>query len=91
MLPRKIPQRLCCGCGQMKPKRELVRVARAADGTISFDTTGKSNGRGAYICANPEGLEKAKKGRRFERAFGCAVDESLFEELKDVFAKKQNN
>lgn len=85
--PRKVPQRLCCGCGEMKPKRELVRVLRDTGGIISYDLTGKRNGRGAYICPNTDCLEKAKKGRRLERAFGCQIDESLFEELQNEFSK----
>lgn len=90
MQPRKIPQRLCCGCGEMKPKRELIRILKGTDGTISYDMTGKRNGRGAYICPNTECLEKAKKGRRLERAFGCRIEESLFEELYNEFKKQDN-
>ena len=64
MKPKKIPMRLCLGCGEMKPKRELIRVVKAPDGEISLDTTGKKSGRGAYICPDPGCLEKAQKARR---------------------------
>ena len=56
--PRKVPIRRCSGCGEGKPKKELVRVVRAADGAISLDLTGKKPGRGAYICPNPACLDR---------------------------------
>ena len=75
--PKKIPLRMCAGCGEMKPKKELVRVVRApvkevdgveTGGEVSLDLTGRKPGRGAYVCRNPECLKKAQKARRFERA-----------------------
>ena len=53
MQMRKVPMRMCTGCGQMKPKRELVRVVKSQDGEIALDLTGKKAGRGAYVCRDP--------------------------------------
>ena len=61
MQMRKVPMRMCTGCGQMKPKRELVRVVKSQDGEISLDLTGKKAGRGAYVCHNIECLQKSRK------------------------------
>lgn len=80
--PRKIPMRMCIGCGEMKPKKELVRVVKDKDGNVSMDLTGKKAGRGAYLCPNPECLEKAQKSRRLERAFSQQISEELYQNLK---------
>ena len=80
--PRKIPMRKCVGCNEMKPKRELTRVVRSPEGTISLDFTGKANGRGAYLCPSAECLKKARKRRSLERAFSCAVDGLIYDELE---------
>ena len=63
MAIKKIPMRKCLGCMEQKPKKELVRVVKSADGDISLDLTGKKNGRGAYICPEVSCLEKAKKAK----------------------------
>ena len=60
MKVKKIPMRMCLGCSEMKPKRELIRVVKSAEGEISLDLTGKKNGRGAYICENIECLKAAR-------------------------------
>lgn len=87
MKTRKIPQRVCLGCGQSKPKRDLIRVVKSPEGEISLDLTGKKSGRGAYICNDIECLLKARKERKFERAFSCQIDSEIFDamekELKD--------
>lgn len=80
--PKKQPMRMCTGCGEMKPKRELIRVVRNAAGEVSLDFTGKKPGRGAYVCNNPECLKKAAKTKRLERAFGCAVPAEVYEALE---------
>lgn len=77
---------MCTGCGEMKPKKELVRIVRNAAGEISLDTTGKKPGRGAYICKDPQCLKKAKKAKRLERAFGGAVPEEIFSRLEEELA-----
>ncbi len=83
MKPRKIPMRQCLGCSEMKPKKELIRVVKSPEGEISLDLTGKKNGRGAYICRSTECYDKARKARRFERAFSCRIDESVYEVMAD--------
>lgn len=75
---KKIPMRMCTGCGEMKPKKELVRVVKSPEGTVSLDTTGRSPGRGAYICPNPECLKKAKKSRKLERTFAAQIPEEVY-------------
>ena len=63
------PQRMCIGCREMKEKHDLIRVVKNKEGNISFDTTGKLSGRGAYVCKTRECLEKAVKNKGFERSF----------------------
>ncbi len=81
MQKKKIPMRQCVGCREMKPKRELIRVVRAPECEISLDFRGKAPGRGAYVCANPACLARAKKSRALERAFGCPVPDEVFDQL----------
>lgn len=81
MQQRKIPMRKCTGCGEMKPKKELVRIVRSPEGDISMDLTGKKSGRGAYICHSAECLAAAQKAKRLERAFECAVPGEVWERL----------
>lgn len=64
---KKIPTRTCTGCREEKNKKDLIRIVRNKDGEVFLDTTGKQNGRGAYICHNCECLEKALKNRGLER------------------------
>ena len=93
MKQKKIPMRKCTGCGEMKPKRELVRIVKApevkdengeviAAGEVSLDLSGKKPGRGAYICNNPECLKKAVKARRLERAFSMQIPDEVFDEIQ---------
>ena len=89
MKQRKIPLRKCCGCGEMKPKKELVRVVRAPEredengektgGEISLDLTGRKAGRGAYVCPSLECLQKARKTRKFEREFSCKIPDEVYD------------
>ncbi len=81
MQQKKIPLRQCGGCGEMKPKRELVRVVRSPEGEVSLDLTGRKNGRGSYICKNVECFEKAIKRKSFERAFGMKIPEETAENI----------
>ena len=78
MKPKKIPMRMCLGCNEMKPKKELIRVVKSPEGEISLDFTGKKSGRGAYICRNTECFTKARKARRFEKAFSCRIDDDIY-------------
>ena len=82
MKPRKIPMRMCVGCRQMKPKKELVRVVRSQDGSVVVDRTSKMPGRGAYLCAEPACLEKAVKARMLDRALDAKVGPEVLEALK---------
>lgn len=83
MKVKKIPQRMCIGCQTMKPKKELIRVVKNAEGIIKIDLTGKSPGRGAYICKSSECLEKAIKQKRFEKAFETRISEEIYNGLRD--------
>ncbi|MFQ9871795.1 MAG: RNase P modulator RnpM [Oscillospiraceae bacterium] len=83
MQTKKIPMRMCSGCGEMKPKRELVRVVKSPQGEISMDLTGRKAGRGAYVCKNPECLQKAQKARRLERSFSMQIPQEVYERLKE--------
>lgn len=83
MKVKKIPQRMCIGCQEMKPKKELIRVVKNSEGDIKVDLTGKAPGRGAYICKSAECLEKAIKGKRLEKNFETKIDESIFQRLRE--------
>ncbi len=82
MKTRKIPMRMCLGCGEIKPKKELIRIVRSKEGEISLDLTGKKPGRGAYLCRNPECLKKARKTKRVERAFACTINDELYDRME---------
>lgn len=82
MKTKKIPMRMCLGCGEMKPKRELIRVVKSKEGDISLDLTGKKSGRGAYICKSIECFEKARKARKFERSFSCMISEDIYNSME---------
>ena len=79
---RKIPQRQCLGCNEHKPKMELLRVVRTADGAIELDFTGKKSGRGAYICKNPECLKKARKSRRIDHNLDCTIPDEIYDNME---------
>ena len=81
-MPKKVPERRCCGCMEMKEKPELVRVVKSPDGDVTLDLTGKAPGRGAYICKSVECFEKAKKARRFEREFKMQIPDEVYEKLE---------
>lgn len=81
MKQRKIPARMCVGCREMKPKRELLRVVRSPEGEISLDATGKKAGRGAYVCPSGECLRRAVKTRQLDRALEAQVGEAVLQAL----------
>lgn len=83
MKVKKVPLRMCTGCMEMKPKKELIRVVRNSEGEVSVDLTGKKSGRGAYICKNEECLEKAFKTKRLSRNLDIPISEDIFNILKD--------
>ncbi len=78
---KKIPQRKCVGCGEMKSKKELIRVVRSPEGDISLDLTGKKAGRGAYVCPEKECITKAYKGHRLEKALEKQVNDDVYKKL----------
>ncbi len=91
MKPRRVPIRSCVVCRQTSDKKSLLRVVRAPEkdgGTVAADPTGRANGRGAYICASLECIEKAAKQKRFERSLSAPVPASLPEELKALALKE---
>lgn len=83
MKAKKVPLRMCVGCGEMFDKRTLVRVVKSREGEVSLDLTGKKAGRGAYVCNNPECLKKARKKGAFERAFQMQISEEVFNNMEE--------
>ncbi|MFU0832071.1 MAG: YlxR domain-containing protein [Oscillospiraceae bacterium] len=81
MQKRKVPLRMCAGCGQMKPKKELVRVVKSPEGEISMDLSGRKPGRGAYICRDINCLKAARKARRLEKSFSCRIPDEVYDRL----------
>ena len=81
MTTKKTPMRMCTGCREMKPKKELIRIVKTVDGEIALDFTGKLNGRGAYVCKSKECLEKIRKSNALSRAFQTAVDGQIYGKL----------
>ena len=73
MSAKKTPMRMCTGCREMKPKQQLIRIVKTPDGEIKLDTTGRLNGRGAYICKSADCLKKAQKAGALSRAFETDV------------------
>jgi len=86
---KKIPVRMCSGCGEHFPKKELVRVVLSPEGEISVDLTGKKSGRGAYICHNVECLRKARKSRRLERAFESQIPDEVYSRLEEEISRSE--
>ncbi len=84
---KKIPMRMCTGCGEMKPKKELIRVVKSPEGVISLDKTGRSPGRGAYVCPDLECLKKARKTKRIERVFELPIPEEVYDALEKELIK----
>lgn len=79
--PKKIPQRQCLGCREMKNKKDLIRVVRSPEGEISLDFKGKKPGRGAYVCPDAACLAKARKSRALERAFETQIPPEVYDLL----------
>ncbi|MBO5352684.1 MAG: YlxR family protein [Lachnospiraceae bacterium] len=82
MAEKKIPLRKCTGCGEMKPKKELIRVLKTAESEIVLDKTGRKNGRGAYLCNSLECFQKARKSRGLERSLQTKIPDELYEILE---------
>lgn len=82
---KKIPQRKCVGCNEMKDKKSLLRIVRSPEGEISLDLTGKKNGRGAYVCPDKACITKAVKEKRLERALEKAISDEVYNKLLEDF------
>ncbi len=82
MTAKRIPERMCMGCQEKHPKRDMIRIVRSPEGVYSVDATGKKPGRGTYICRTRECLEAARKNRGLERSFKSAIDRGVYDELE---------
>ena len=81
--------RMCVACRQIKDKRSLIRVVKDKEGNISIDETGKKNGRGAYVCKEPECFAKLKKQKSLNKAFKCNIDDEILSQIEEeVFGKR---
>ena len=80
---KKTPMRQCVGCGEMKSKRELLRIIRTPEGEILLDTTGRKNGRGAYLCPDEACLGFSRKKKSLERALKSEISEEVYRQLED--------
>ena len=81
-MQKKIPQRQCMGCRERKSKREMIRVVRCVDGSVNLDFSGKMNGRGAYVCPNPECLKKAIRSKALDRSLEVEIPEEVYGRLQ---------
>ena len=84
-MAKKIPLRQCVGCGEMKGKKDMMRVLKTTEEEICLDVTGKKNGRGAYLCRNREGLQKARKNKGLERSFKMSIPQEVYDALESEF------
>lgn len=82
MSMKKVPLRQCIGCGEMKSKKEMIRVIKTAEDEIMLDATGRKNGRGAYLCPSMECFKKAVKSKGLERSFKMAIPKEVYETLE---------
>ena len=80
-MQKKIPQRQCMGCRERKDKRAMLRVVRGTDGSVSLDFSGKLNGRGAYVCPDPECLRKAQRSRALERCLETPIPQEVYDRM----------
>lgn len=79
---KKTPLRQCIGCGEMKSKKEMIRILKTSEGEILLDATGRKNGRGAYVCPTMECLKKAIKSKGLDRSFKMAIPKEVYETLE---------
>lgn len=86
-MAKKIPLRQCVGCGEMKGKKDMMRVLRTAGDEICLDVTGKKNGRGAYVCRSRECLRTARKNKGLERSFKMSIPNEVYDTLEREFEK----
>lgn len=84
-MAKKIPLRQCVGCGEMKGKKDMMRVLKTAENEICLDLSGKKNGRGAYVCKSKDCLQKAGKNKGLERSFKMSIPKEVYETLEKEF------
>ncbi|WMJ76142.1 MULTISPECIES: RNase P modulator RnpM [unclassified Sedimentibacter] len=89
MKTRKIPMRKCIGCMESFPKKELCRIVKNKDNEINFDSTGKMNGRGTYICKKTECFDKAVKSKRLSKSLEAEIPNEVYEAIKAEIAKNE--
>ena len=89
-MAKKIPMRQCVGCGEMKNKKDMMRVLKSMDGSIVLDITGRKNGRGAYLCMSKECLTKARKNKGLERSFKMTIPQDIYENLEKEFEEGED-
>ena len=89
-MAKKIPMRQCVGCGEMKNKKDLMRVLKTAEDSIVLDMTGRKNGRGAYLCMDKECLAKARKNKGRERSFKMSIPKEVYENLEKEFEEGEH-
>ena len=89
MADKKIPLRKCVGCGERRPKKELIRIVQESEAVFSVDLTGKKNGRGAYICRNLACLQTAQKKHLLERAVSCQIPDAIYARLEEEFPRDE--
>ena len=87
---KKIPLRKCIGTGEMKPKKEMIRIVRSKEGEVSIDPTGKKSGRGAYLSLSEEAINAAKKKNSLSNHLDADVPASIYDELLELAAKEKN-
>ena len=87
MPQKRIPMRMCVGCREMRPKKELIRIVRSPEGTVHADFTGRAPGRGAYLCKSAACLAKAQKTKALERALEHKIEASVFEGLAQEISR----
>lgn len=85
MIPKKLPMRTCIACRTEKPKRDMLRVVRNAEGEIRLDFSGKLPGRGAYICNSAECIQRLRKYKLLNKNFSCEVPEEIYLRIEEEF------
>ncbi|RFU71326.1 YlxR family protein [Peribacillus saganii] len=88
---KKIPMRKCVATGEMKPKKELIRIVRSKEGEVSIDPTGKKSGRGAYLSLDRESILLAKKKNTLANHLSAEIDPSLYEQLLEMVEKENHS
>lgn len=83
MKVKKKPERRCVGCGEHKPKSELIRLVRDPSGEVSLDFTSKKSGRGVYICNNISCMRAARKAKRFESNLSVVISDEIYRKLEE--------